>query len=1845
MWKAVTSKAVQAPLRCRARAIDKVLLRQPHRTWRLATVEAVRPMASKPEKSSVRTMQTVSPMPNLVENNTRDPVPKPKAEAAYAAMDGNEAAAYIAYALSDISFIYPISPATSMGDHMDKWSAESKKNIFNSVVDVNMMQSEAGAAGSLHGAVAGGCLASTFTASQGLLLMVPNMYLLAGELMPCVFHVSARTVSKHALSIFNDHSDVMHCKSTGFAMLASSSVQEVMDMALVSHVASLKSRIPFLHFFDGYRTSAEVSKIQPIPHADIAKIFPYEAQQKHLKEFALNPNEPKIRGTGQRPDIFFQSTVAANKYYLACPGIVQETMDEVYALTGRKYDLFDYHGSPTADRVAVILGSASKTLEETVDFMNRNGSNVGVVGVHLYRPFSDEHLLNAIPKTARKIAVLDRTREDGALAQPLFMDVNVAFSNANRQALITGATYGLASKEFTPEMAVAVFDNLNAENPKMQYVIGIEDDVTHTSLPYGEPITTVPPGTKQCMFWGLGSDGTVGANKEAIKTIGLNTNLKTQGHFVFDSHKADGITVSHVRFGPEEIKSEYIIQSDADYVSCHHPSYVEKFHQMLDPLSEGGTFVLNSPWTTMEQMEENLPAIFKQKLAKKKAKFYNISANKLAQSLGLGKRINMIMQTAFYELSGVLEVDEAIALLKKSIEKAYGHKGPKVVESNKSAVDAARQSLKRIDYPASWAQATEGGKRGEHTKATEFVENIMNPVLALEGDKLPVSAFEPGGHMPIGTTQYEKRGIAPQIPVWKPDACTQCNYCAIVCPHAVVRPFLLDKQETKNIPPGFEARRAKGGSEVSGYHYSIQISPMDCTGCEVCVESCPDDALYMAPFDEVHEKYRPHWEYAVSLPEKGEIGDKFSVKGSQFQKPLMEFSGACAGCGETPYVKLATQLFGDRMVIANSSGCSSVWGGTATTIPFTTNKDGRGPAWGRSLFEDTAEYGFGMKLATKKRRRDLRNKMLVAMETCKISDELRGLFQKWIQNMDKNDQVEILAPMMEALLLKEMENQPDLVKVYNDRNLFRTQSHWLIGGDGWAYDIGYGGVDHVLSKGENINILVLDTEMYSNTGGQVSKATQLSTVTKFAASGKRQNKKDLGMNAMLYENVYVASVAMGASYNQCVQAFKEAESFDGTSLIIAYSPCIDWGIEMKNMMHEQKEAVDSGYWPLYRYDPRRAEKGAIPFQLDSKKIKGDFEKYLHGQNRFDQLFRKDKSLAEGLHGSFEHNTLHRHEKFQKMAMDEVEYLEYLKALHGEELSTEKSIVLYGSETGNAEALAGVFASELLRRGIRAKCLAMDDFEVDDLPKHSTVYCVVATCGQGELPGNCRDFWEQLSDKDLPSDYLENTRFAVFGLGDTSYVFYNEAAKKFNKRLEELGGKRILNLGLGDDKDEEKYETAWNEWCPNLWNELGTPPPPQELLPPTYKVNIDTTGEISAPTEALTPAGSKIIPLTKNVLLTPPDYDRDIRHYEFDLKGSGMTYSIGECLGIYPHNNPEEVNQFLGDCGINPEHTVTLEDTSGRKEPLPPVISAGRLFGEVLDIFGRPSRRFYETMSIAASDPSEKKELEYILSKDGADKMKELVKETVTYADLMKKYPSAKMPLDYMVDHVPRIKPRLYSIASASEMHGDMLHLCIVKDDWNTPSGKYREGTCTRYLQHLSRGDKIDRVAGKINAAGINIPDNHRPPFVMVGLGTGLAPFRAFIEEREVSRQRGEDVGEMALFFGARYKRTDYTYGDELEEYHSNGKGVLSVLSTAFSRDQAHKIYVQNRISEHPEVIYDYLVKKKGYFYLCGPAGNVPPQVRKAVVEAFVKCGGHTPEEADKMVTDMQIEGRYNIEAW
>ncbi|WP_073341923.1 pyruvate:ferredoxin (flavodoxin) oxidoreductase [Caldanaerobius fijiensis] len=1168
-------------------------------------------------------------------------------------MDGNEAAAHVAYAFTEVAAIYPITPSSPMAEHVDEWSAHGRKNIFGQRVKVVEMQSEAGAAGTVHGSLAAGALTTTFTASQGLLLMIPNMYKIAGELLPGVFHVSARAVASHALSIFGDHSDVMACRQTGFALLASGSVQEVMDLGGVAHLSAIKGRVPFLHFFDGFRTSHEVQKIEVIDYEDFAKLVDYDAIREFRKR-ALNPEHPVTRGTAQNPDIFFQNREASNRFYLAIPEIVENYMAEINKLTGREYHLFNYYGAPDADRVIVAMGSVCETIEETVDYLMSKGEKVGVLKVHLYRPFSVKHFLSAMPKTVKKIAVLDRTKEPGALGEPLYEDVCAAYYDVADKPVIVGGRYGLGSKDTTPGQIIAVYENLNAKEPKNHFTIGIVDDVTNTSLPYNDDIDTVPEGTVSCKFWGLGSDGTVGANKNSIKIIGDHTDMYAQGYFAYDSKKSGGVTISHLRFGKKPIRSTYLVKK-ADFVACHNPSYVHKY-DMVSDLKDGGTFLLNCSWTP-EELDSKLPASMKRYIARHNINFYIIDAVNIAKEIGLGGRINTIMQSAFFKLANIIPIDDAIKYMKEAIVDAYGKKGEKVINMNYEAVDRGVNSLVKVDVPASWADAQDEPQ--EEKPVPPFIKNILEPMNRQEGDKLPVSAFVgmEDGTFPQGTAKYEKRGIAVDVPEWIMDNCIQCNQCSYVCPHAAIRPFLLNEEEVKNAPESFVSKKAIGKG-FEGLNFRIQVDILDCTGCGNCAQVCPakEKALVMKPIETQSEQIA-NWEYAMSLSHKENPANVETVKGSQFEQPLLEFSGACAGCGETPYAKLVTQLFGDRMMIANATGCSSIWGGSAPSTPYTTNKDGHGPAWANSLFEDNAEYGFGMYLAVKQIRERLADIAREALEM-NISDAVKDALKTWLDNMYDGKGSKKAALQLVSVLkdyVPEDEKAKALLhEIYDNREFLVKKSHWIFGGDGWAYDIGYGGLDHVLASGEDVNILVFDTEVYSNTGGQSSKATPTAAVAQFAASGKRIRKKDLGMMAMSYGYVYVAQVAMGANQNQLIKALVEAEAYPGPSLIIAYAPCINHGIRggMGCSQLEEKRAVEAGYWHLYRYNPLLKKEGKNPFILDSKEPTASFRDFLMGEVRYSALTRTFPEIAEELFKKAEEDAKERYENYKRLAKGE-----------------------------------------------------------------------------------------------------------------------------------------------------------------------------------------------------------------------------------------------------------------------------------------------------------------------------------------------------------------------------------------------------------------------------------------------------------------------------------------------------------------------------------------------------------------------------------------------------------------
>jgi pyruvate-ferredoxin/flavodoxin oxidoreductase len=1159
-------------------------------------------------------------------------------------MDGNTAAAHVGYAMSDMCTLYPITPSSPMGEIADEWAAQNRKNIFGQTLTVRQLQSEAGAAAAVHGSLAAGALTSTFTASQGLLLMIPNMYKMSGELLPGVLHVSARAIAAHALSIFGDHQDVMAVRQTGFGMLAASSVQEVMDLALVAHLSAIKSSIPFVHFFDGFRTSHEIQKIAVIDYDDMAKLADRDAIAR-FRARGANPERPELRGTAQNPDIYFQGREAANPYYLKIPGIVDEYMQKVGDLTGRRYRLFDYVGAPDAENVVISMGSSCETFDEIIDYQKNQGEKVGLVKVRLYRPFSAEHLFSAIPQTAKTITVLDRTKEPGAPGEPLYLDVCTAFMEKGQTPKLLNGRYGLGSKEFNPAMAMAVFDNMKAASPKNHFTVGIVDDVTNTSLAVGESLDVTPEGTVQCKFWGLGADGTVGANKSAIKIIGDNTDMYAQAYFAYDSKKSGGITISHLRFGHKPIQSTYLIDT-ADYVACHKDNYVEVY-DVLEGIKDEGIFVLNSPWT-LEEMEEKLPAAMRRTIARKKLKFYNIDAVKIAGQVGLGGRINMIMQTAFFKLANVIPVDEALGYLKDQIQKLFGKKSQKIVDMNFAAVDKTLENLVEIDYPASWAEASGQAKAGKEEPA--FVKNVMRPMLEQRGDKLPVSAFTPDGIFPVATTKYEKRGVAINVPEWIMDNCIQCNQCAMVCPHAAIRPVLMTEEELQNAPEGLEAKKAVG-KDLKKYLFRIQVDTLDCYGCGNCADICPakKKALVMKPLETQMPLQAPLWEYFETLPVRDNLVGRTSVKGSQFCQPLLEFSGACAGCGETPYAKLITQLFGERMVIGNATGCSSIWGGSAPAIPYCVNKDGFGPTWGNSLFEDSAEFTYGMLLGTFQQRNKLADLMREALGT-DIPGDIKEAMSGWLENMKDPEGSRKYGDQLKALLPAQKDNAL-LAKIAGKSKLFTKKSFWIFAGDGAAYDIGYGGVDHVLATGEDINMLILDTEVYSNTGGQSSKATPTGSVARFAASGKKTPKKDMGRISMSYGYIYVASVSMGASKQQLLKALVEAESYDGPSLVIAYAPCINQGIlaGMGKAQEEARLAVESGYWPLYRYDPRLKGEGKNPFILDSKKPDGSLKKFMDGEIRYASLKRTYPEEAERLHALLVEQFNQRYEELALLA--------------------------------------------------------------------------------------------------------------------------------------------------------------------------------------------------------------------------------------------------------------------------------------------------------------------------------------------------------------------------------------------------------------------------------------------------------------------------------------------------------------------------------------------------------------------------------------------------------------------
>ena len=1146
-------------------------------------------------------------------------------------IDGCTAATHIAYAMSDAATIYPISPASDMGELADQWAVNGRKNLMGQTMVVHEMESELGAAGAVHGCLAGGALTTTFTASQGLMLMIPNMYKIAGELLPAVFHVTSRSISAHALSIFGDHQDVMACRHTGFAFLASSSVQECMDLALVAHLSAIDSSVPFCHFMDGMRTSSELQNIEMIDYEDIRPLVDWDKVQA-FRDKAMNPEHPFMRGTAQNPDVYFQNKEAANLFYTATPGIVENNMEKVAKLTGRTYHLFDYVGADDAEYIIITIGSSSQVVEEVVDYLNKQNQKVGLIKVRLYRPFSVEHLMKAIPSTTKVISVLDRTKEPGAQGEPLYQDVCTALQTQNRQIRVLGGRYGLSSKDFTPSMVKAVFDNMMQPQPKPIFTIGITDDVSNLSLPVNDIIYTTPADTIQCKLYGFGSDGTIGANEQAARIIGDNSDLHIQAYFSHDSKKSGGYTVSHLRFSKEPITSSYLIQR-ADYVACHKSSYVDKF-DMLEDIEPGGTFVLNSPWT-LEEMEKELPAQMRRTIASKGLKFYNIDAIKVAAEVGLGVRINMIMQTVFFKLTNIIDFDKAITLLKADIQNIYAKEGQAVIDKDLKAVDNTLIALTEIKYPDTWKNAIDAPLK--LVNEPDFVRYIAKPILALKGDDLPVSKFSPDGIVPLGTTAYEKRGVANQIPFWDVDKCIQCTQCSFVCPHAAIRPYLPTGDELKDAPATFIVKKATGGPNFAELNYRIQVYADDCMGCGNCINICPAKALSFKDYRSEVDEQRINLAFAENnITFKEGLLPRKSIKGTQLYQPLLEFSGACAGCGETPYVKLVTQLFGERMIIANATGCSSIWGASMPSMPYCKNKNGHGPAWGNSLFEDNAEYGYGLATAVKQRRSHLEDIVDTLLAQKDLDSAVQQALLAWKAGKDDSDKSYQLGQDV-LTAIKGNTTNPLFKDLTDEADMFGKKSVWIIGGDGWAYDIGFGGLDHVLASGENVNVLVLDTECYSNTGGQTSKATPLSAIAKFSSAGKRTEKKELGRMMMTYGNVYVASIAIGANKQHAINALCEAEAYDGPSIVIAYCPCINHGLRagMGTSIQEEGYAVACGYWPLYRYNPDLAKAGKEPLSVDYQKPNGELQSYISGEDRYEALTEKMPDEAKILHTELE----------------------------------------------------------------------------------------------------------------------------------------------------------------------------------------------------------------------------------------------------------------------------------------------------------------------------------------------------------------------------------------------------------------------------------------------------------------------------------------------------------------------------------------------------------------------------------------------------------------------------------
>lgn len=1808
-------------------------------------------------------------------------------------VDGNEAVAHVAYRLNDTAFIFPITPSSPMGEAVDLWAAQHQKNLFGQELKVVEMQSEAGAAGALHGALVSGSLATTFTASQGLLLYIPNLYKIAGELLPTVIHVASRALAGEALSIYGDHSDVMLLRGCGLAMVSSFSVQEAHDMAAVCQSATLNSRVPFLHFMDGFRTSHEINKIELLSDEQLKTLLPYNKVEEH-RQRALSPMHPTQRGTAQAPDVFMQMVESSNTQYQAVYGIVEKAFLDFENVTGRSYKPFEYqfYGT-TQPRIAIVsMGSSVPVVNVTLKELK--SEQVCLIGVRLFRPWNPTKFCEVLPPSVTRIAVLDRTREGGAQGEPLYLDVCTSLQVEDRTGIfVAGGRYGLGSRDFTPRMVQAVINNMQRRNTKdiqRPFTVGINDDVTRLSLSLpGRGVATLPEDKiTQCVFWGFGSDGTVGANKEAIKIIGdYHQKMSVQAYFEYDSKKSSGWTRSHLRFSHSlNIEAPFNIEDgQAQYVACHNESYVQahKF-DVIRFLKRRGIFFLNTGIASIKDSEKRLQAIedlvspkLLRKIALKNIQFYVMDAQGLARQFGLAGRINMICTIAFFRLSQVIPLDDAVALLRASIRKTYSYKGEDVVQKNLDLLNTVVNDptwLYKIEVPsAKWCKmATDSNSKQyenrhvaliDDEKVAKFMLDIGDPVSRLDGYDIPISKFLEnnllGGVMITGTSKFEKRNPNPsgKIPQWEPNNCTQCNQCVFVCPHAAIRPFIVTKEEGNNAPHVelFDSVKAQG-TELAGKRYSLQVSVLDCTGCNACVDVCPEQpkALEMIQIDDGSmKKGEENWNYAMTLPERGDLVEPNSVRGSQFQTPLMEFSGACSGCGETPYFKLLTQLFGERMVIANATGCSTIWGGSFPSNPYTTSKKtGRGPAWANSLFEDNAEYGLGMFTATQQRRDKLVTMVLdyvhhfdIIAEEEKVSNEeqqLVSLLKDWLEiRNEKSNRCTLLFDKMKPLFLALLPGAGDfdseitkngnqyslLSQIWSERDMFPKLSHWIVGGDGWAYDIGFGGLDHVEAFETNdVNVLVVDTEMYSNTGGQQSKATPAGASVKFAIGGKRQKKKSIGEMFMTYEHVYVASVAL-TNQAQTLQAMIEADRHDGPSIIIAYAPCIQQGVRplgLNDMIDEIRIAVDSGYWPLYRYHPELAKESKNPFILDSKKLRKEISSFLQRESRFINLKKKDPAVAKELWEIMNQDIHHRMEHLQALSKG-------YKAFDDEQDAT--VMTLYASETGNAQRFAEAFAAACT---LSASALAMNDLEVDDIDGRTCVF-FISTCGQGAMPRNGKGFLKQLEGRTEP--FKAGTRFLMFGLGDSSYFFFVKAAKDVENRLVELGATKMLEtMGTGDDSVEGGADVGLHDWLDNVWPILDVPPPAEvphiDPIKVTYsdKAVLRPEDDQNALNQFFLSDERHAVstPIISNEMMCREGYTRDFRTIRM-AQSSKLNYNLGDAIEIFPRNDADRVAHFLHDYSPDfGEMTVVKLHAWG----IDGEISLGSLFTYVLDLFGKPSKHFIQQLATFERDEAERTEMLHpeFLSKAAKTK-------GMNIADVLLQFKGAQPPLPALLSMIPLIKPRAYSIASSPDALKCQIELLVLIDSWWCDEGM-RYGMTCNMLRQLKPGDHI---WCRIHPGSME-PPAPEDPVVCAGIGSGLAPHMAFLRDRVRAVEAGGKVGPFSLFFGNRLKLEEFLFQEELEAYVK--KYDWFKLHAAFSRDDPKKkIYVQDLVAQTDDARL-LLRENSGLLYVCGNR-QLPKPLQIALTRSFSKHSEDAEEiaAAEAVVQDLYIKGRAQQEVW